>query len=138
MKILFVCKYNRFRSRVAEAYFKKVNKNKKIIAKSAGIIRGIYPLNFKQVEAAKEFGITINGKPESLSVELLKKVDLIIIVANDVPKEIFRVGGKYLQNIKVWNIPDVKTGKNLEENIKIIRIIINKVDALIKEMEKAK
>ncbi len=30
MNIIFVCKYNRFRSRVAEAYFKKINKDKNI------------------------------------------------------------------------------------------------------------
>ena len=43
--ILFVCKYNRFRSRVAEAYFKKINKNKNISVKSAGIIKGNLPLD---------------------------------------------------------------------------------------------
>ena len=36
MKILFICKYNRFRSRVAAAYFKKINKNSKIKVESAG------------------------------------------------------------------------------------------------------
>jgi len=27
MKIPFICKYNRFRSKIAEAYFNKINKN---------------------------------------------------------------------------------------------------------------
>jgi len=38
MKILFVCKHNRFRSKVAEAFFNKLKKNKKIKAESAGLV----------------------------------------------------------------------------------------------------
>jgi len=40
MKIAFVCKYNRFRSQIAEAYFNKLNKNKSIKVYSAGVIKG--------------------------------------------------------------------------------------------------
>ena len=38
MKILFVCRHNRFRSKVAEAIFNKLNKNKEIQIESAGLI----------------------------------------------------------------------------------------------------
>ena len=54
MNILFVCRYNRFRSRTAEAYFKKINKNKKIKVKSAGIFKGNYPLSPIQVKTGKK------------------------------------------------------------------------------------
>ena len=40
MNILFVCKHNVFRSRVAEAYFKAINQNKNLKASSAGPIKG--------------------------------------------------------------------------------------------------
>jgi len=42
MKILFVCKYNRFRSQFAEKYFRRINKNLKV--SSAGIIKVDKPL----------------------------------------------------------------------------------------------
>ncbi len=53
INILFVCRYNRFRSRVAEAYFKKINKNFKV--KSAGLFKG-RPLSPKTIKEAKKFG----------------------------------------------------------------------------------
>ena len=52
--ILFVCKYNRFRSKIAEAYFNKINKNKLVSVKSAGIIRG-NPVS-KDIIAVKGIG----------------------------------------------------------------------------------
>ena len=54
MNIIFVCKYNRFRSRVAEAYFNKINRNKNIHAYSRGVIRGDYPLD-KIKEVSKKW-----------------------------------------------------------------------------------
>lgn len=138
MRVLFVCRYNRFRSRVAEAYFNKINKNKKIKAESAGIIRGFFPLDKTQVKNAKKFGINILGKPKSLSMELLKKINLIVITANDVPKEVFQFNKKYLQKVIVWKIPDVKTGQDEKGNIKSIKLIIGKVNELVKELENKK
>ena len=38
-RILFVCKHNIFRSQVAENLFNKLNKNKKYISDSAGLIK---------------------------------------------------------------------------------------------------
>ena len=76
--ILFVCKHNMFRSRVAEAYFKKINRNKNIVADSAGIIRGRYPLVQKEINATKSCGIDIIGKPKGLSIDLIKKQNWII------------------------------------------------------------
>ena len=100
MKILFICKYNRFRSKIAEAFFNKLNKNKKIKAESAGIIRGS-PINKKIKNYAKEFKIKINSKPKGVTSKQIKKSDLIVIVADNVPKSIFK--GK---EIKVWKIKD--------------------------------
>ena len=61
--VLFICKYNRFRSKVAEAYFKNLIKeyDHEFKAKSAGIIRGQYPLDSNQIKIAKKFGIDKTG-----------------------------------------------------------------------------
>ena len=134
-KILFICKYNRFRSRVAASYFRKMSKNKGIIAESAGIIRGGYPLSAGQVKAAKELGINIEGKPKILSTELLSWADTIVIVADNVPAFLFNdyIYGKILF---VWKIKDVDSGNNIKQNKDRIKQIMKKVDELIKKLKK--
>ena len=117
--ILFVCKHNVFRSKVAEAYFKKINKNRKINASGVGIIKSDVLskeekeiINFQR-KTAKKFGIDVQDGSNTLSTSLLKKQDLIIIVADDVPKQIFK-NKFYLKpglKVIVWNIPDVKKEK---------------------------
>ncbi len=134
MNILFVCKYNRFRSRVAEAYFKKINKNKDFNVFSRGIIRGDYPLNRTEVSSARKLGIDISGRPKGMEIELLKKIDLVVIVADNVPKEVFYTTFK--GRIIVWRIRDLEygDGKDLIER-KIIRIM-GKVRKLLIKIEK--
>ena len=79
--ILFICKFNRFRSKVAEAYFKKINKNPKNQAKSAGLIVGT-ALNRHQKARAREFGIKLTGRPKPLTAELLVWADFFVIVSD--------------------------------------------------------
>jgi len=142
MKILFVCKYNRFRSRIAEAYFNKINKNLKIQAESAGIIQGWFPLDKTQVEVAKEFDLDIVGKPRALSTELLRKQDKIIITADNVPVSLFEkvmiadntpISFKENNNLILWKIQDEEKG-NKESIRKIIKSIMAEVDKLINEL----
>ncbi|MBU2503918.1 MAG: hypothetical protein KJ879_02600 [Nanoarchaeota archaeon] len=97
--ILFVCKYNRFRSQVAEQFFNKHNKNQGILAKSAGIFKGKYPLDKLQVEAAKKLEINIGKEPETISANELGKTDMIVIVSDEIPKDLFKYNRKYLQAI---------------------------------------
>ena len=68
-----------FRSKTAEAYFNQINKNKDITASSAGIIRGYYPLNKRNVAITKEFGINITGRPQGLSVDMLREQNIVRI-----------------------------------------------------------
>ena len=124
--ILFVCKYNRFRSKIAEAYFNKINRNREIKAKSAGLIRGA-PINRLQKKLAKEEGIIIKGRPRGISSKLLKWQNMIVIVADDVPPEIFRDNEEYGKETVVWKIPD----KN-----ESVREIIKKVDELNNRLKK--
>ncbi len=126
MNILFVCKYNRFRSRIAEAYFNKINKNKGIHAQSAGLFQGSYPLDPVEVKVAKKFGILLKGKPRAISTKLLKWQNLILIVADDVPVSIF-ISKHHKNKVVRWKISDENLGN--ENRIgKIIKQILDKVD----------
>jgi protein-tyrosine-phosphatase len=133
MNLLFICKYNRFRSKVAEAYFKKINKNRDIKSSGAGLIKGS-PVNPRVIKIAKKFKINISGKPRGLSSELIKKQDLIINTADDVPSSIFRPYSKKIIN---WKIPDV-TKINEKQVSDRIEKIIKKTEELNKILEKKK
>jgi len=128
--ILFICKYNRFRSKTAEAIFNKINKDKTISVKSAGLIKGS-PISKEIFEAVSEAGYKIKGKPEGISTDLLKWQDTMIIVADDIPKSLFKENIKYGKKLIVWNIPDSKTDTK-EEIRKITKQIEKKVKELIK------
>jgi len=128
MNILFVCKHNKFRSQVAEAFFKKLNKNNKYKSKSAGIIHGRM-INKKLKDYTKKYGIKINSSPKSITTDMLRWADLIILVANNVPRSIFKD-----KKIKIWMINDA--GINEEEKVnKIIEQIKRRVNILIKELD---
>ena len=125
--ILFVCKHNRFRSKVAEAFFKKYNKNSKYEGHSAGLIPGHYPLDKTQREVAKEFGISLSGKPKPITTDLLRKMHTMVIVADNVPSEIFN-NKKYHRNELFWNIEDDYSGKDED-----IKKIIEKIETRVKD-----
>ena len=144
MNILFVCKHNVFRSKMAEAYFKKINKNKKIKIASAGIIKpDILNRTQKNIikfqrKTARGFGIEIKDNANQMSLSLLKKQDLIIVVADNIPEKMFKdFYTKPTLKIVKWKIPDAKGDKNdvflIKEDIKRI---IKKVDSLVKQLEK--
>ncbi|MBM3232377.1 low molecular weight phosphatase family protein [Candidatus Pacearchaeota archaeon] len=127
--VLFVCKHNRFRSKVAEAFFNKFNKNKEFICMSAGLLPGAYPLDKIQVQTAKKFGIRISGRPKPITTDLLRyKVNLMVIVADNVPSEIFN-NKKYGRDEIIWGIEDDYTGDNKE-----IERIIKKIEDKVKQL----
>ena len=134
MNILFVCKYNRFRSRVAERYFNKINKNKHFKAVSRGVVRGDYPLNKTEVNAARKFGIDISGRPKGLDIELLKRTDLVVIVADNVPKEVFYTTFK--GRIILWRVRDIEHGDRKDLIERKIKRIMGQVRKLLKMLEK--
>ena len=131
MRILFICKYNRFRSQIAENYFRKINKNKAIKSSSAGVVIGRpIPASVKQV--ARKLGIKIKGKPKGIKEDLLDSVDLFIIVANDVPESLFE---RKVKRLIRWNIPDTSAG-DLCDIERISRMIMKKVDGLNEVLKK--
>ncbi|MDD5012462.1 MAG: hypothetical protein PHQ66_02350 [Candidatus Nanoarchaeia archaeon] len=139
MNILFICKYNAFRSRIAEEYFRKINRNPSVKIISRGLIMGGVP-DKEQIQISKQIlGIKIN-KRKALPVTKseLKEADLIVVVANDIPRIIFDYNGNILQKkVRIWKIKD-EQNRN-KNNIKTIVLLIkDKVERLNKELEKRK
>jgi protein-tyrosine-phosphatase len=136
MKILFICKHNVFRSRIAEEYFKKINLNKKIEVISRGIVMGGHSDKEQRGIPKKLLGIDIdNRKPIPLTKRDLENSDKIIVVANDIPRRIFDYQSIYIQDkVFIWKIKDEQLQN--KKNIKITTLEIKKrVDELNKKLE---
>ena len=138
VEILFVCKYNLFRSKIAEAYFNKLNRDKKIKVTSAGLIRVNKRLLKRDVSylIAKKFGFNLNGKSRKINNKLLKKQDIIVVVANDVSKSFFKKK-KVNNKLVFWDIPD-ETKKDKKNIINIIRKIKKKVTKFYTSLQNGK
>ncbi|MAG40101.1 hypothetical protein CMI41_03980 [Candidatus Pacearchaeota archaeon] len=131
MKILFICKYNRFRSKIAEALFNKLNKNPKFSSRSRGIIKG-RPVSDILHQIAKKMNFEIKTRPKGISTLDLIWQDIIVIVANDVPKKIFSGQKKYGKKLIIWKIADAMDNSKKEQK-RIAELIEKKVKSLIKE-----
>lgn len=106
-KILFVCKFNNTRSQIAAFLFNKLNKNKKWIADSAGLIGGgaSYAV-LRDLSVIKKNHNMKFTKKKTLTQKLLFSSDIIVVVADDVPLEIF--SSQKNNGIKVvsWKVKD--------------------------------
>ena len=120
--ILFVCRHNVFRSQVAEEFFNRFNKNKKYRAMSAGLIS--YKKEdlkndkgYKSIKKVGEkFGLRFRGKSKSINSSILKKIDLIIIVADDIPHDMFNNENVSMGKVLVWKVRDIrKNDKDMEK-----------------------
>ena len=122
MKILFLCKHNRFRSKVAETIFNKLSNDK---AESAGLhLDELRPYVEKNViEIMKEKGYEIGGVPRKFNKEMIKNFDLIVVVVDDVDLSGFK--GKMIK----WKIPDC----NANDIVKI-REIIDEIEEKVKKL----
>ena len=132
MNILFVCRYNRFRSVMAEAFFKRYNKNKSIHVKSASPIRG-GPQRENILKAAKEFNLKIKQHPQGLTYDIMKWQDITVVVADDVPAALFDKNKKLGKRVISWKIPDAKED-TFKERLAITKMIQKKVIGLVKEL----
>jgi protein-tyrosine-phosphatase len=119
MNILLVCKYNRFRSKIAEAFFKK---NTSHDVKSAGIIKGL-PIDDEILLCADKFGLKLSREIRTLDWATLNWQDMIIIVANNVPKKLFE-DIHQAKDVRVWKIPDTI---GIDSRIEVIKLIDEKV-----------
>ena len=138
MKILFICKHNAFRSRIAEEYFWKINKNKNVwILGSRGIIMGGHSDKAQQEISREILGININKRiPRALNIKDMKEADKIIVVANDIPKIIFNYQKvPIMKKVVIWKIKD-EQNMNKKNIRRIILAIKRKVDKLNNELSK--
>ena len=88
MNILFVCKYNKFRSKVAEALFNYHNKDKKMKVKSAGLMKDFqnqFIIKPAALELTKRKIPYEDKKSDIINPEMIKWADKIVVVANDIP-----------------------------------------------------
>ena len=119
MNILLVCKYNRFRSKIAEAIFKKYTNHD---VKSAGIIKGL-PIDDEILLCADKFGLKLSREIRTLDWATLNWQDMIIIVANNVPKKLFE-DIHQAKDVRVWKIPDTIV---IDSRIEVIKLLDEKV-----------
>jgi protein-tyrosine-phosphatase len=113
MNILFICKHNRFRSKVAEALFKKYAP--KYNVKSAGIELDVgFPYVASAVKKVlKEYGVKrVEDKPQLINPKIIKWADKIIVIADDVALDKFPE-----DKTEVWPIQDCH--QDDEEGIRV-------------------
>ena len=140
MNILFICKHNRFRSKVAEALFKKYNKNKNIKVKSAGVDLDYLPVARSVINMLRGFGIReIDRNPHKLTKKLIEWSDLIVIAANNVSKnkieyQIKKIDDERKRKIVKWIIYDTKQN-NLDRILEISEGIDKKVRKLVRRLK---
>ena len=139
MNILFVCKWNWFRSKAAEAIFNKINTNKNFEAKSRGIFayapKGKAESEFIAAvkQACKNIGISISEKHKSVDKDIIDWSDYIIIVADDVPKSLFTEFKD--KKILHWKLKDVY-GIALNAREKTMLEIQEKIEKFLKTLSK--
>ncbi len=134
MKILFICKHNRFRSKVGEAIFNSLNKNKKIVAESSGILIDEMHLYVSEsvIKIMKAKGYVVGGVPRRVDVKKINDYNMIIIVANNVQPEFFK--NSYSGKIIWWKIKDCDE-KDIDGIRKRVDNIKKRVRKLVDELK---
>ena len=130
--ILFVCKWNRFRSKIAESIFNKLNKNQNHKAKSSGIFPGL-PISKEIFRACKKLKYPISKKVEGISYPLLMWSNIIVVIEDSIPLSVFN---EIIKNDKkeviIWKIKDPHNSNKREATV---RIIEQKIKSLIKNLK---
>ncbi len=132
MRVLFICKHNRFRSKIAEALFKKYNKNKKIKVESCAVNPDYIRVAESVVNVLKKFGVRgVNRHPKKINKRMIDKADLIVIVADNIKR---KFKGK---KVIVWKISDVRQGE-IKEILKRAKLIEKRIKRLISMLNHAR
>ena len=126
-QILFICVENAGRSQIAEGFARAYG----LTASSAGTMPA-EKVNPIVVEAMKERGIALPGKPRMLTEQMISQADLIVTMGCSVqevcPRPLVRQMEKKIVD---WHIEDPK-GKPIEE----VRKIRNQVESNVMELLK--
>ena len=135
-KILFVCKFNRYRSNVALALFNKYNKNSNIVAKASGVVQGP-PVLEKMQRVAGEFGVSLERKPKNLTEYDYSWADLVITIGKDLDKGTFEYIAGRPRKVISWELADVEQF-DLDyygETRKLTEEIEERVKSLLKDLD---
>ncbi|HJZ18701.1 MAG TPA: hypothetical protein VJ208_01205 [Candidatus Nanoarchaeia archaeon] len=128
MNILFVDMHNKFRSKIAEAIFKKLAGDR-IGAKSCGLVLDFMrPFVCQNVHISlNELGYRIdNEQPRHLYRHDFEWADKIIIVMEGFPMDVFE---RVKEKVEVWKVESAdemekeeikKITKEIEKNVKIL------------------
>lgn len=121
-----MCKFNRYRSNIALALFNKYNKNRYLEARASGIIQGP-KISKKQKKIANEFGVNLKNKPKPLTEANYNWANLVIILGDDIPKELFdNIEGTH-RKVIVWKLKDVmQFDNNYHKKTKLLSAEIEK------------
>lgn len=137
--ILFVCKFNNTRSQIAAFLFNKLNKNKGWKADSAGLIGGRASYRvLKDISVLKKNHKMKFTKKKTLTQKPLFSSDMIIIVADDVPLEIFSSQIKHGIKIIQWLVKDgwkYKDKTRVERLERVYLDIEKRIKKLIKQLK---
>lgn len=129
MKILFVCKYNRFRSKVAEAVFSKLDKSRKCEIKSAGaridFMNQYVAGSVINLLAKKDYKIN-DEKSHLINKHMIDWADRIIIVADNISPSDFPK-----DKTEIWKIEDAH-----ENEPEKIEDIIEQIETRVKNLAK--
>ena len=130
MKILFVCKHNRFRSKVAEVIARKLDKTGRNEYKSAGVqldlMRPYVAENVKKIMEEKGYEIK-DEQAREINEQDLRWADKIVIVADNVSPSIFK--DKTGAEIEIWVFSDCD-----EKETRKIKGIVDGIEKRVKKL----
>lgn len=135
MNILFICKFNRFRSKVAEALARHYIRRKDVEIRSAGILVDfIRPFMAKEVvEIIRNKGIeNIDERSMLLNEQAIQWADKIIVVASDCP-----LGKLPPERIEIWPVEDASE-QDMPSVLMRISEIEKHVNALAERLNRKK
>ncbi|MGB9612958.1 MAG: low molecular weight phosphatase family protein [Candidatus Margulisiibacteriota bacterium] len=131
--ILFVCIENSCRSQMAEGFFNHLAQGKaKAFSAGTQPSKEVNPL---AIRVMKEVGVDIsNQRPKLLTEEQIKNADRVVVMGcgADVGAVCPAV---VLERVENWDIEDPK-GKPIEKFREVRDIIREKIESLVKEIEK--
>lgn len=129
MNILFVCKHNRFRSKVAEALWHALVKDERFAVKSAGIARDAMRayVAANVYRAVEERGAKIvDEQSHAVSEQAIRWAECIVVVADNVDIRMFPA-----EKTEVWKIRDAD-----ESELEKIRVSTRAIEKRVVELAK--
>lgn len=129
--ILFICRHNCFRSKIAEAYFNKINPHKSISVRGAGLFPGVHT-NSSQARVAKSLGVFMKGKPHPITIKLLHWADILVVVADNIPSELFKKE-EFKGKLIVWKVRDAHAN-NPKDIARAVKEIIQHINKFVKTL----